>query len=278
MREPRRGYLTFVQGKEYLRMAYAQALSVRATQTHNGYAIVVDEDTMRHVQSHHHYVFDHIIPTTYKDNPFMQEWQAYQLTPWEQTIKLDVDMLLTHSIDHLWQHLAQHDIVLCNHVQDFRGKKITSRVHRKLFDDNLLPDVYSAMTYFKKSKLASEFYYYAERLSKAWNEVKLRKLAGSFVPLVYDSEVRTDELYAVCARIIGVENVTLPVPLLSFVHGKSELWGLGSRPWHEQLYTQWDGGKLRIGQHVQTNPFHYHYKEWLTDDTIKHLKQRANNT
>lgn len=260
-----KGFLTFAFGESYLRMAYAQALSIKASQTNNNYAVVVDEETKKLLEPKHYLIFDHVItPFEAADEPMKAEWQAYKLTPWDLTIKLDADMLLMSSIDHWWQHLQNHDMVMSTTAIDFRGKKITSRAHRKLFDENHLPDVYTAFMFFQSGTDSSSVFYYAERFSKAWEE------AG--IPTV-DSKLKTDELFALCARIVGPEKVTLPIALPAFVHGKSELWGLGNIPWYEQLYTQWDNDKLRVGHHVQDLPFHYHHKEWLTDDVIERLER-----
>lgn len=265
-----RGFLTFAIGEDYLRMAYAQALSIKASQTNNNYAVIVDEATFKLVEPKHYLVFDHVGKLLEPvNNPMEAEWQAYTLTPWDLTIKLDADMLLMSSIDHWWQHLAEHDIVMSTTAIDFRGNKITSRAHRKLFDDNLLPDVYTAFMFFQAGKDSSSIFYYAERFTKAWADSGIQTI---------DSKLKTDELFAVCARIVGAEKVTLPIALPAFVHGKSELWGLGSVPWYEQLYTQWDNDKLRVGHHVQSLPFHYHHKEWLTDDIVERLERQHSNT
>ena len=267
-----RGFLTFAVGKEhdYVRMAYAQALSIKATQKNSCYCIIVDEHNAKQLTSKHYNVFDvvKVLPSNFEAVGWDMscQWQAYNKSPWAETIKLDADMLLLSSIDHWWDILATNEVVLTTNICDFRGEPIRSRAHRKLFDTNGLPDVYSAFMYFRPGRVSSELFYYAERLTNEWATITLKDEPNH--------SIRSDELFALAARLTGVEKVTLPISTPLFVHAKEEVWNISSTvPWHEQLYTQWDGVKLLVGHHVQDRPFHYHHKEWLTDDIIERLER-----
>lgn len=259
------GYLTFALGERYVELAYLQALSIKKTQTNNRYAVVVDranESLARQYES----VFDKIVVINHTPVGWdmSQHHSALRFTPWRETIMLDADMIFTASVDHWWPTLRLRDVCLTSQVFDFRGNKITSRRHRKLFDDNLLPDVYAGMMYFRYSSFASEFFLLLRFIADSWDWIANEHLVKND-----DKRLRIDESVALAARIMGVQNVTLPVAIPAFVHAKSGLWGLSEQqPWYEQLYTECEDG-LIVGHHPQRLPFHYHHKEWVTNDIIR---------
>lgn len=268
------GFLTFAIGSTYLRAAYAQALSIACSQQHKNFAVIVDTETNNSMPDHYRSAFTEIVVinhTQVNDWDMTQTWKAYALSPWKETILVDADMLFCQSIDHWWPALRQRDVCLTTIVTDFQEVPIKSRAHRKLFDINLLPDVYGGFVYFRYTQFTAEFFLLLRNLTANWEWVAKEHLIKNT-----DYRVRVDELFAIASRIVGVENVTLPVPLPSFVHGKEELWKLSNTvPWHEQLYLNWDKHVPVIGMIPQRLPLHYHHKDWLTDDIIARLEKYA---
>lgn len=259
------GYITFALGKKYLKLAYLQALSIKISQKINNYAVVVDKETAKDIDQYKH-VFDYVreidyIPTEWD---MTQHGRAFGLTPWRETVLLDADIIFNSSVDHWWDIMRLKDVCLTTNVKDFREDTITSRNHRKLFDENLLPNVYAGFVYFRYSKLAADFFLVIKLLIENWDWIANEHLIKN-----EDKRVRLDELFALATRIYGIHNVTLPVPIPTFVHGKGDLWGLSSQqPWHEQLFTEWNNTKLLVGHYRQRLPFHYFHKEWITEDVI----------
>lgn len=263
------GFLAFASGEAYVKLAYLQALSIKSTQRVNNYAVIVDKQNEELVQEHQH-VFDQIIVLDHQATEWdmTQHHRALGLTPWRETILLDADIVLTSSIDHWWPALRLNDVCLTSQVVDFRENMITSRKHRKLFDANNLPDVYAGFMYFRYSQFATEFFFLLKQITEQWEWFASEHLVKND-----DKRFRVDEAVAIAARIVGEQNVTLPVKIPTFVHGKSELWGLSEQaPWYEQLYIEY-ADNLIIGHHKQRLPFHYHYKEWATDDIIQHYER-----
>src|SRR5271157_3807356 len=96
-----RGFLTIAQNSadtDYIRLAYGLALSLKATQKENGYlSILVTPGTI--VNKEYRWAFDEIIEIPWGDNAtasrwkLENEWKAYHVTPYRETIKLDADML-----------------------------------------------------------------------------------------------------------------------------------------------------------------------------------------
>ena len=123
------GYLTFAQNSEtgnYLEMAYLQALSIKATQRINKYAVIVDSATMDKIEPKHELVFDHIIPMIQDDAAkdawkLSNEWQAFNLTPFRETVKLDSDILFTTNVDHWWDIMRKKEVCCATTIRDYEG-------------------------------------------------------------------------------------------------------------------------------------------------------------
>lgn len=270
----RRGFVTIAVNSEsidYLRLAYLQALSIKATQKNNLCAVIVDHATYLTIEQKHRDLFDYIIEAEETDiaGGFRYEWQVYWLTPFKETIKLEADVLLTRSIDHWWDSFALRDICLSHGTLNFRGNKISNRSQRKLFDDNHLPDLYNGLMYFGTGETAHAFFILAEQIFKNWEILQQEALQNC-----RDSTPTTDVVYALAASIIGDELCHIPtLDFINFVHMKAILQGWpGSMPWMEQVMTEVDGTMIRINNLNQYFPVHYHEKEFATARLIKHYE------
>jgi hypothetical protein len=89
---------------------------------------------------------------------FANDWQCFAASPYRQTIKLEADMICASPIDHWWTLLEKRDVVTSQGARDFYDQPAVSRYYRKIFDANNLPDVYNAITYWRLSNTAKEFF------------------------------------------------------------------------------------------------------------------------
>jgi hypothetical protein len=100
------------------------------------------------------------------------DWFAYKLTPYRQTIKLEADMLISGPCMH-WFDIMQHrDVCISTGCRDFYGNASNSRYYRKFLDNNSLADVYNAITYWRSSQLAHDFFSWVKRIFINWEEYK----------------------------------------------------------------------------------------------------------
>ena len=143
------GFLTFAintEAVDYLELAYLQALNVKATQKNNRYAVIVDNATLEKVDERHRNVFDYVISMSVGNNDnnpganFEDEWRAFWLTPFKETIKLESDLLFTRSIDHWWTAFRLKDVCLSYRARTYQDTISGVRKYRELFDANELPD------------------------------------------------------------------------------------------------------------------------------------------
>lgn len=182
------------------------------------------------------------------------DWQMFQVSPYRQTIKLEADMLCASPFDHWWTMFEKRDVVVSCGARDFYGNKAESRDYRKIFDINNLPDVYNAITYWRLSTTAKDFFQLVRDIFQNWHEYKkLLKFP--------DDDASTDLVYAMAARIIGEEQVTLPAGLgPKIVHMKQHINYLQGSDWTKELV--WEHNPLRINTVAQHGMFHYYIKDW----------------
>jgi len=191
------------------------------------------------------------------DNPYANDWQVFGASPFRQTIKLEADMIIASDIDHWWTMFEHRDIVISTGARDFYDQQTANRVYRKVFDTNNLPDVYNAITYWRISETAQEFFRLVRKIFENWAQYKTLIKFPDEIP-------STDLVYAMAAQIIGPERVTLPfVTYPRIVHMKRGIIPIRSDDWTQEI--TWESNPLRINTVAQWGAVHYHQKDWRYD-------------
>lgn len=184
------------------------------------------------------------------------DWQVFFASPYRQTIKLEADMWCASPIDHWWKLFEHRDVVISTGCRDFYDTVSPNRLYRKFIDDNSLPDVYNAVTYWRLSEAAQEFFYLVRCIFSNWKQ---------FCTILKfpDEEPTTDFVYAVAARILGEEKCTLPSDLSPrIVHMKPGINPLQTSDWTQELTWETTDPGLRINTVAQWGLVHYHIKDW----------------
>jgi len=189
---------------------------------------------------------------------FSTDVEVYNKSPYDYTIKLESDMVITSDISYWWDILKDRDLVVSSHIRDFKGELSDCRVYRKFIDDNNLPDVYNAITYFKKSELAEDFFNTVDNIFQNWEDYK------KILKCETDEPATTDFVYSIACHIIGVELTTLPTFTdMSMVHMKRFVNNLMSDDWTKELITELVSDTIRVNGFPQKYPFHYHVKDFV---------------
>ena len=283
-----KGYLTFAQNSvefsdndatyvDYVRLAYALALSIKATQTDvTNLSIAITPG--QKLDDKYKEVFDEIIEIPWGDmaeksyKKFQNEWKAGFITPYDKTIKLEADMIMTDSIDHWWNYFDIHDFLFTHKVVNYRNEEITSRKCRHTFDSNALPNVYNGVMYFdKNTPTALEFFKMAEMISKDYDT-----FSTEFLDFTRPKTLDKDTVYGLATHLTQLDDkiVRDDVPVPTFVHMKRELmnWELAyeDKEWYKCVDYWFDADMhLYVSSFKQHLPFHYQHKEFMTDDIIK---------
>ena len=194
-------------------------------------------------------------------DPSAQGWavdaQMFQISPYRETIKLEADMLVCSPIDHWWTLFENRDVVISQGCRDFYDQPGASRYYRKVFDINGLPDVYNAVTYWRLSRTAQEFFRWVGRIFQNWDQWKMLLKFS-------DDHPSTDLVYAMAAQIMGPEQVTLPVSVMAprIVHMKHRVIPTHVEDWTQELVWEYIGRQLKINTVSQFGLLHYYIKDW----------------
>lgn len=262
------GFIVLAQNTasvNYVKCAEALALSIKRVMPDALISIVTDNEC-------NSTVWDEIIPLPYgdlapnSDWKLINDWQVYEASPYDYTIKLEADMFIPRSIDYWWDTLKQKDIVVSTTIRNFTQEISDCRVYRRFIDDNNLPDCYNALTYFHKSETASRFFNIVRDIFENWS---LYKEMFKCSP---GEEVTTDWVYAIACHIMGKENTTIPnFTEMSMVHMKQYVNGLPVENWTDLLVYEILPHVFRVNTCPQLYPFHYQVKSFA-DKILAGLK------
>lgn len=191
------------------------------------------------------------------DWKLINDWQVYEASPYDYTIKLEADMYIPNNIDYWWDVLQNRDIVVSSTIRNFKQEISDIRFYRRFIDDNKLPDVYNAITYFKKSDTAKQFFEIVKDIFDNWEEYK------KILKCNPDELATTDWVYAIACHIMGVENTTLPTFTdMSMVHMKQYINGTPTENWTDTFIYECLPNQIRVQTVPQQYPFHYHVKNF----------------
>lgn len=262
--EHERGYLVIAQNSattDYIRCARVLALSIRQCEPDAKICLLTD----RTIDCD---AFDMIRVFPYGDlsgdSPWKlhNDWQCFYGSPFRQTIKLEADMIVPRSISHWFDICQQRDLVLTVGSRNYLNQPATSRHYRRIFDDNDLPDIYNAVTYWRVSRTAEIFFRQVRNIMSQWSQVM------NVLKFAVDQPLNTDLAYALAALHVGLENCTLPISVPSLIHLKQHINGLQDEDWTKELIWEISPGSVRLNTVEQMWPVHYHQK-----DFVRHLEQ-----
>lgn len=252
-----RGYIipAFNTGSvDYVDCARTLAKTLLLHHPHARICLLTNE---RYAADHNLFAYTHTVENIDTDNPYANDWLVFHHTPFRQTIKLEADMMVTSPVDHWWTMFEHRDVVISQGCRDFYGNVSANRTYRKLFDANNLPDVYNAITYWRVSRTATDFFKLVKKIFANWTSYKTLLKFPEDVP-------STDVVYAIAAQILGPELVTLPAGLgPQIVHMKKGINPFSAQKWTDELV--WEMNPMRINTVAQWGFFHYNLKDWYNE-------------
>ena len=258
---------------DYIKQAYALAVSIHKFNKDQNVSLITNDEVPEEYKS----VFDKIISIPWTDQAkgsdwkIENRWKVYHASPYDHTIVMDVDMLVLHDVTHWWQELKKRNLFFVSNVKNYRNENVTTRFYRKTWDENNLPNLYSAFYYFKKSDEAHEFFKLLEIIMINW-ELFYGRYAGNY----YQKWCSMDLSCSIASKILdNTLDITEPNSFITFTHMKPHC-----QSWHE-VPSKWTtvlGGyltkdkTLMIGNFLQRNILHYVEPEFLTDRLITRLE------
>jgi len=279
----KRGFFTIAQNNDrcdYIRLAYGLALSLRNSQINTPYlSIGVTPGTV--ISEKYAWAFDNIIEIPWGDHAsdsqwkLENEWKVVHMTPYEETIKLDADMLFFNDIDLWWEMMSTSEFAVCNRILNYRAETVENDFYRKTFTENSLPNIYTALMYFKKTPRTFEIFELAKFIYFNWQAMFEENLLPQYRP----DHPSTDVIFAIVLKLLDMDQefyTTKQLP--TFTHMKSQLQGWGG----EDMLEDWTRHmsvffnpmlECKIGNYLQFFPLHYHVKTFLTDEMLEYYER-----
>ena len=216
-----KGYIIFAHGDRFIRMAQLLDCSIKSTQSINNVSIV-----------------------ECGPNVMLERTRAYELSPYDETVMLDADMLFLDNVDHWWNHLAKFPLLITNKVKTFRDEWLTDSPYRITFNSNNLPSCYSAFAYFSRNAQSEEFFKLLTDVVANWEH-----WSWQYTPVNRQPTPSIDIAMGIAVAHLGITPFTsLDYP--TFTHMKPANWRtiqtLDVHP-----------GQVKIGNYIQTGILHY---------------------
>lgn len=273
------GYLIVISKNDtvdYLKLAYALALSIKNTQREGFDKVALITDDVQSVKKlKSPWVFDRVIKWDQETHWDGRSWMD-KLSPWDHTVCLDADMLFFRDYSHWVEYFIENsELYVPNKSYTYRGEVVKDNYYRKTFIHNNLPNLYSFYTFFKKdSEMADEFFSLGRYILKNPSEFK-NEFLGNYRPKV----VGTDEAFSLAAKILDIDNdISYDLEFPKVVHLKPMIqnwpWPADTVSDHVGFYFDLQA-KLKIGNYQQQDILHYNEKDFVTDEVISILEEIA---
>jgi hypothetical protein len=258
---------------DFIQMAYCLALSLKSTQSKiNNLSIITTQEV---TEKKYLKAFDKIIICE-KDDTWKEKSKSldttslcasyYEHTPYDETIVLDTDMVFTSDISNWWEILYDKELVFTSNVKTFRGNNTTGDYYRKVFTQNLLPNLYTGLFYFRKGDISKSFFEMVNTIFNNW-EMFFEQLEKEYRPNFLSADIA----YAIAYKLLALPDYShLSIP--TFTHMKSQLQDAGNikEEWTKSLSVFInDDLDIKINNYNQMYPLHYHDKNFLTKELIE---------
>lgn len=265
-----KGFVILAQNSnygDYLKMAYTLALSIKVTQSETA-SVSLITDAVDTVPPYYSEIFDHIIEIPWYDDAHSSEWKIenrwkiYHITPYDETIVLDADMIALTDIGHWWKYLNRYNVCFITNPITYRNELITETYYRKVFVENDLPNFYSAFMYFKKCDFSHQYWKIVELITKNWQIFYSRFLEES-----KPKHLSMDVTYALAAKLMDIQDMMIAPEYITFVHmkGRCQNWKSNSDDWRDCAAAHIDKhGNLKVGNYKQFGLFHYTEKDFAS--------------
>tara|TARA_A100001011_G_scaffold218467_1_gene226402 strand:+ start:320 stop:1147 length:828 start_codon:yes stop_codon:yes gene_type:complete len=269
-----RGFVWFClrnKKTDYVALSEQLGASIKKNNKHNNTCIITN-DHMLQIPGAVKNVDDVVLlPKDFSINEqwkLSNEWQVFNLSPYTHTIKLEADELIVSNIDNWWNILMEKDLVLSYDCFNYKREVVKTNKYRKLFAENSLPNVYSGLSYFRKSLIAEKFYHVCKLLTLNWEFVKENILVNC-----HDSLPTTDVVYALASKIIDpLQLDKLDYEFFKLTHNKHNINKLHHSFDNDvYLHPKIIKDKVYVGGFRQTGVWHYHNKKLMEKKNDKVL-------
>jgi len=248
---------------DYVELSIALAESIKRFNKYNEVCIITDKKTKVNSK-----VIDVVLQmdedhSENHDIKWANEYKALLMSPFKHSIKLAADMLWTHNTDWWWNYLWQYNMVFSVDCYNYKNRLVKDQPYRPFHRMNMLQNIYSDLTYFRRSKQVVDFARLCEVLVTNWDFT-----CKNILRQCHDTYPSTDVIYALAQRITDPTNKHMvDFPWFKIIHNKQKINRLDFVADNDTYLMPVEvDGKIIHGGHALTRPLHYvnkKYKEKL---------------
>lgn len=263
-----KGYIWVCQNNDitdYAELSHTLAKSIKKFNKHNNICVLTDEKTEHSLKAIKE--IDMVTVLAQDESAdhkikWANEYKVFSHSPFTHSIKLVADMVWSSNTDWWWYHLWQHDMVFAYDCYNYKNVVVKDSAYRPFHARNILPNIYSDLTFFRKSVPAVQFGNVCKIITQNWEIVKKQMLINC-----HDEFPSTDVVYALANRIIDPTQIKkIDYPWFKFIHNKRFIHGLGNIRDHKKyLMPTLTNEKIILGAHAVTRPWHYVDKDTMED-------------
>jgi len=254
---------------DYVEQATALAMSLKK---HNNVNVSIITDD--YVTPNQREYFDQVLPISWGDMAdgktwkIENRWKVFYQTPYKETIVMDTDMLVMRNIDHLWDFYSNYDLFFTTSPVTYRNEKLTSLYYREIFEKNKLPNIYSALYYFKRTPFSHNFFSFLECVVKDFDSFQ-----ELLCPNMKQESLSMDVAIAMAIQVADIEDkvTNKNSDVSTFVHMKpyAQNWRQPRSSWQHTVNSYFTNDlELYVGNYKQEGIFHYTEKDFLDNANI----------
>jgi len=245
-----RGYLIYAIDEPYISKADALKKSIEH-HTDEDVTIISDnflyEDITKKSEWH---------KNTFTSN-LLNMWQIYWMSPYDETIVLDADMLFLNDYSYWWNYLSKFDLLFPDTIINYKQEIIKHDQYDKILTEHNTRPAYEKMFYFKKGQFAQEFFTMLEQILKNYRSISLE-----IFPNKRPTLLRTSHIFPACIKMLGIEDVVYDKNnVFKYVDMKLSCLNANTTKWDEDLYYWGDVTNFYIENFNQYYPLHYRNAE-----------------
>lgn len=253
----KRGFLTMAFGQDYVQCATILASSIKKTQSIVKNITLVKDNRSVITDDQAKY-FDNIIVLPWRDEIWQARSEIWYQSPYERTMFVESDIILTNNISDWWYQFDEHDLAVTENVRDFTNQLYTGSHYRRFFIENNIPNVYSGIMYWQKSKMVDKIFELWKDYTSNWHLMYKMFTAHQYGLLPADEGLAVAIRNSGYAAQVLNPNRTFP----SFIHCKPDVFGLSSSLWNKEInFTITRDMEFKLGFHRAQWPIHYQIKD-----------------
>lgn len=224
-------------------------------------------------------VFDQIIELPFNRRVSLDEsiWQAYWITPYQQTIVVHPYSIVCENLDGTWDYLEKcHDICFANSSYDFRGNKIQDYEGSFYVDENI-QHAYTSMFYFKKSDISLQYFTLLDTYLQYWKVVCDKMVQPEHLPDYLD----VDMMFSLALKILDIDNA-FPIndEILATINTDSITYNLKEEEKVENIFSEYlnvwvrKDSNIKIHNFIVNGTLFYNSPLFLTEEIYDNYKTK----